>query len=68
MTAAQLAEITMENLVKANDSADFLREELQAAHRNADSVESIVIMSLIEQAANLANRINELRGAIEMRA
>ena len=68
MTAAHLAEMTLENLTKANDSADFLREELQAAHRNADAVESIVIMGLIEQAATLANRITELRGAIECRA
>ena len=54
-----------EAIAKAAQTADLLRSDLRDAHRQANAVESIVLLALLADAAALLNRISELAEAIE---
>lgn len=56
---------TTENLEKAAQCADLLRDDLQAALRTADPVAGLLILQLIERAAELAHGIKALQSARE---
>ena len=56
---------TTENLEKAAQCADMLRADLQVALRTADPVAGLLILQLIERAAELARGIKALRSARE---
>lgn len=54
----------IESLTKAVNDAEFLRESLRAALAVASPVEAIVLLPMIETAANLMYRVNEMLGAV----
>lgn len=54
-----------EAIAKAAQTADLLRSDVRDAHRKANAVESIVLLTLLADAAALLNRISALADAIE---
>lgn len=56
--------MNIESLTKAMHSAQFARDDLQAASHGASAVEAIVIYPLIKQAADLSNGIAALLDAL----
>ena len=57
-------EIVKEKLIKTDHSLGFAISALQEALQHSTHVESILILRLIEDAAKLNQRVNELRGAV----
>ena len=54
-----------DNLTIALDCAEVCKQGLLTALHNSSSVEGIILLQLIEQAARLAGDIAALRSAIE---
>ena len=57
-------EIVEEQLIRTGHSLGFAVSGLQSALRHANAVEAIVLLQLIEDAAKLTARVNQLRGAM----
>jgi hypothetical protein len=55
----------IEQLEVASHGAQFAKRDLQGAMKQANAVESIVIMGLIEAAADLENRTLALLAAVK---
>ena len=53
-----------EYVIQAAHSADFLRQHLRGAFREAGPVEIIVLERLLEDAAKLSRTITQLQGAL----
>lgn len=49
-----------EELLKAQHSAQFTTQELQAALKSADAVTALLLLPMIAQAAGLTRQIDEL--------
>ena len=56
----------MDNLELASESATATLNHLQAALSESNQVESIIVMDLIKQAAELSNRLEALNLAISV--
>lgn len=55
------------HLIAAKENADLSRDRLLAALREANAVEAIVVLPLINEAANLSQKIAALVLALEDR-
>ena len=56
---------TLENVIKATQTADLLLGDLVAANRTADPVVHLHILRLTKLAADLRNDLSALRAAME---
>jgi len=57
-------EIIKEQLLRTDHSLGFAVRGLQEALHGSTAVEAIILLQLIEDAAKLTQRVNELRGAV----
>jgi hypothetical protein len=55
---------TIENLIKARDLLDMVRDDILEAARNADPVTWMVIFDQIEPVTTARNRIDQLLNAL----
>lgn len=52
-----------ENITKAAQTAELLRDDIRAAYRDAGPVECILIETLLKQAAELAQTLQRMQEA-----
>lgn len=54
----------LEPIIEARDTAEFTLQSLQTANKGCSALEHIIVLDLIQQASDLASKIDQLLNAM----